>query len=279
MEKYLNYINSNLSKVVSSIDDDNPIKEYIDYVLFPGGKRIRPLLCLLTYNMYSNAIDEMIGLATSIELIHSYSLVHDDLPCMDDDDYRRGKPSLHKKFGQAQAVLTGDALLNLAFEIAIEDILNSDEDIYIAKLRALKTIANGAGLNGMVYGQVLDIEGDTKDYSDLEFMYSKKTGDLIASSILAPAIVAEISDLEFQELKTFSKNLGLLFQLRDDIRDYEEDKEAGKQTIISNYNKEDAYKILYDHDDLCRKSINTLSSDFSRQVDGINELLDKLVEI
>ncbi len=189
----------------------------MSYSLFAGGKRLRPILLLASYNTFAANKEKVLKTAAALEMIHTYSLVHDDLPAMDDDDYRRGKLTNHKKFDEATAILAGDALLTYAFElIANDDLLNENEKVFI-----ISSLATASGPEGMVAGQILDMEGETKSLTleELETIHVLKTGRLINFAIISGAFLANASDEQLKHLEEFAYYLGLIFQVQDDILD------------------------------------------------------------
>ncbi|KOA20936.1 farnesyl diphosphate synthase [Clostridium homopropionicum DSM 5847] len=193
------------------------IYDSMAYSVKVGGKRIRPTLMLYTYNMFKNDFNNILPIACALEMIHTYSLIHDDLPCMDNDDLRRGKPTNHKVFGEAIAVLAGDGLLNEAMSIMFNESLKGDKNV----LEACSIISNAAGVEGMIGGQIVDIisEGKLIDKDQLYYMHKCKTGALIKSSIVAGAILGGASKGEINILDEFGEKLGLIFQIKDDILD------------------------------------------------------------
>ena len=206
------------------------IYDAANYSLNVGGKRIRPILFMLVYNMYKGKDKEIIDMAAAIEMIHTYSLIHDDLPCMDNDDLRRGKPTNHKVYGENIAVLAGDALLNEAMILLMDFSIKNGKDALVAA----REIAYAAGADGMIGGQVVDIINEGKKISkeELNYMHLKKTGELIRASIVAGAILAEVDKSEIELLNKFGLNLGLAFQIKDDILDVTGDvKKLGKNTL------------------------------------------------
>ena len=213
------------------------------YSINAGGKRLRPALLLGTYNIFSREdLAGAVPYAASIEMIHTYSLIHDDLPSMDNDDLRRGKPSSHMVFGEAGAILAGDALLNSAIENILSDIL---KDCTEQKLRAATVIMNAAGSGGMIGGQVLDIEG-AADSESLRDMHSMKTGALIDASVAAGGILGGCSNDDEKALIAFADNLGCAFQIKDDILDVEGTSDAlGKPTGSDSRNDRVTYTSLY----------------------------------
>ena len=206
------------------------IYDAANYSLNVGGKRIRPILFMLVYNMYKGKDKEIIDMAAAIEMIHTYSLIHDDLPCMDNDDLRRGKPTNHKVYGENIAVLAGDALLNESMILLMDFSIKNGKDALVAA----REIAYAAGADGMIGGQVVDIINEGKKISkeELNYMHLKKTGELIRASIVAGAILAEVDKSEIELLNKFGLNLGLAFQIKDDILDVTGDvNKLGKNTL------------------------------------------------
>ena len=226
-------VNEYLNKII--IEKDNPQKiiyEAMNYSLLSGGKRLRPVLLIGAYELFRNDINKVLPFACAMEMIHAYSLIHDDLPAMDNDDYRRGKLSNHKKFGEANAILAGDALLNKAFETGLEAAINLNSE---NALKALKIIAESSGTEGMIGGQVADMEGvfNISSVEDLKYMYSLKTGAIIKSSIKAGAILAGASQDEIKALEIYAEKIGIAFQIEDDILDVVSTREKLGKTIGS----------------------------------------------
>ena len=211
------------------------IYDAASYSLNVGGKRIRPILFMLVYFMYKGEDKEIIDMAAAIEMIHTYSLIHDDLPCMDNDDLRRGKPTNHKVYGENIAVLAGDALLNEAMILLMDFSIKHGKDALVAA----REIAYAAGADGMIGGQVVDIinEGKRISKDELNYMHLKKTGELIRSSIVAGAILAEADKSEIDLLNKFGMNLGLAFQIKDDILDVTGDVEKLGKNTLADVNK------------------------------------------
>ncbi len=190
------------------------------YSLFAGGKRIRPILVLAAAEVAGgNARDAMFA-ACAVEMVHTYSLIHDDLPAMDDDDYRRGVPTCHRKFGEATAILAGDALLTLAFDVLSDS--GSDSNI-VAKVRIMMIheLARAAGWTGMVGGQQVDVasEGTEPDLPTLQYIHTHKTGAMIRCSVLLGGFASNADDALINSLRTYGERLGLAFQVVDDILD------------------------------------------------------------
>ena len=213
------------------------LTQSMQYSLQAGGKRIRPLLALTTCQELGCNVEKAYPIALALECIHTYSLIHDDLPCMDDDDLRRGKPSNHIIYGQAHATLSGDALNTLAFDILSDTNTNLDPNTC---LQVIAEIAKAAGYKGMVGGQALDLENENKSVSlsILESIHRHKTGKLIEASVVSGALVATIDANTISTLRTFGQAIGLAFQIADDILDVTQNsqtlgKNAGRLSSAS----------------------------------------------
>ncbi|MBF0196358.1 MAG: polyprenyl synthetase family protein [Planctomycetes bacterium] len=195
-------------------------QELIDYSLRAGSKRFRPVLMMTALEMMGKKVEETRNAAIAIECIHTYSLIHDDLPCMDDDDYRRGRLTSHKHFGEAQAVLAGDGLLTMAFELL--GTMNPDISGPL-----VVELARASGINGMVAGQVLDMEqtGQAGGIEDLLNIHNRKTGALISASLAMAGIIAQVSPDDLDRLRVLGLKIGLIFQVQDDILDMVADPE------------------------------------------------------
>jgi geranylgeranyl diphosphate synthase, type II len=215
-------------------EDNYPpvIFKALRYSLFAGGKRIRPILCLASAEAVGGDIGSILPVACALELIHTYSLIHDDLPAMDDDDYRRGRLTSHKVFGENMAILAGDALLTEAFHLMSDRGLM--ERIAPEKLiSVIHDVAGAAGCFGMVGGQVVDVqsEGEAVDTEVLNFIHTRKTGAMIAAAVKAGAALANAGEVELNALASYGRNIGLAFQIADDILNVEGDRKLmGKGT-------------------------------------------------
>jgi geranylgeranyl diphosphate synthase type II len=244
-KEYKQLLDSELRNLVNCLDAPPIIKEAMQYSLEAGGKRIRPLLIFATLDAYG--VTPLAGLqaACAIEMIHTYSLIHDDLPCMDDDDLRRGKPTNHKVFGEAVAVLAGDALLTYSFEVVgktPDEFISSEK-----KVRLIIEMAKAAGTEGMVGGQVADMLGEEKNLSleELEYIHVHKTGKILGFCVMAGAIIAGANEFELDTLSKFAYHLGLAFQIRDDILDVEGNVELiGKPVGSDTTNHKSTYPLL-----------------------------------
>ena len=213
-------------------EDFSSLWDAIEYSLLPGGKRIRPILALAAAEAVGGDEPTVLPFACAIEMIHAYSLIHDDLPCMDDDDLRRGKPSCHKEFGEAEAVLAGDALFTLAFELMTD--VSVWEDIYHHEaLEVIQRIARAAGPSGMAGGQSLDLLAENREVDEalLRLIHRNKTGALIRASVFTGARLSGADAGELEDLLAYAERIGLAFQIRDDLLDETGDAASlGKET-------------------------------------------------
>lgn len=217
MTKHIPMIDEQLQQLLTGGYSPISLRESMLYSVKAGGKRIRPLLVLAVLEDFGVQSADALKVASAVELIHTYSLIHDDLPCMDDDDYRRGQLTNHKVFGEATAVLAGDALQTAAF-----NILASLEHTSAEKALALvRLLAEASGAKGMVGGQILDMEGEKASLSleQLEEVHLHKTGALLAFCIEAGAILAGADENQIAQLRSYARNIGLAFQIKDDILD------------------------------------------------------------
>ena len=217
---YVRFIENELEKysLTGKTGLQDNVAKAMDYSLEAGGKRIRPVLVLAFCNMCGGDYKKAAAPAAAIEMIHTFSLIHDDLPCMDDDDFRRGKPSCHKQFDEATAVLAGDALAIRPFEIIAKSAELSDT----AKVKIIAELANSSGAEGMIGGQIIDIENEKRDVVDeenLHTMYLLKTGKLIKTSCVMGCIAAGADDEKIKYAEKYAECLGMAFQIIDDILD------------------------------------------------------------
>jgi farnesyl diphosphate synthase len=204
--------------------------EAMRYAALGGGKRLRPFLVVAGADLFGASKPQSVRVGAAIELVHAYSLVHDDLPCMDDDDLRRGRPTLHKRWDEATAVLAGDALLTLAFEALAHEATSADA---AARAELVAGLARAAGANGMVGGQMLDMLGETARFGEAEIVRLQrlKTGAMISFSAEAGAILGRASEADRTSLRLFAHDLGLAFQIADDLLDHRgEAAQVGKKT-------------------------------------------------
>jgi len=258
------------------------IHKAMRYSVFAGGKRIRPILCLEAAAMFSENPVAAVSTGCALEFIHTYSLIHDDLPALDNDDFRRGKPTCHKVFGEAIAILAGDALLTLAFQTLAFVPVEPQR-----RLNILATIAQAAGTDrGMIGGQVADLEAEKKtpDVGTLEYIHRSKTAALIRASIVAGGIAGGATIEDVERLKCFGENIGWAFQVVDDILDVEESsavlgKTAGKDQAQQKATYPALYGILQSRDiaaDLAAKALSELDY-YGERASRLRELAQFLV--
>jgi geranylgeranyl diphosphate synthase type II len=258
------------------------IHKAMRYSVFAGGKRIRPILCLEAAAMFSENPVAAVSAGCALEFIHTYSLIHDDLPALDNDDFRRGKPTCHKVFGEAIAILAGDALLTLAFQTLAFVPVEPQR-----RLNILATIAQAAGTDrGMIGGQVADLEAERKtpDVGTLEYIHRSKTAALIRASIVAGGIAGGATNEDVERLKCFGENIGWAFQVVDDILDVEESsavlgKTAGKDQAQQKATYPALYGILQSRDiaaDLAAKALSELDF-YGERASRLRELAQFLV--
>ena len=222
---YRERVNSVLESLLP--DDDSILTKAIRYSVLSGGKRLRPLLVYLSSELGKSTSEAQDLVSCAVELIHCYSLIHDDLPSMDDDSLRRGLPTCHKKFGEAIAILAGDALQPMAYSL----LINSNEIEDKLKIKLVALLSKACGQNGMVEGQILDIS-DNKSISleELDYMHSKKTGSLIKTCLEMGGLISYLQVNDINLLKEYGEKIGLAFQIRDDIIDLESPSEVSGKT-------------------------------------------------
>lgn len=220
LQYYIDLTNEHLKDYFNMDEGYNQtVIESMKYSLFAGGKRLRPILSLASYHMFRDDIEEVMPYACGIEMIHTYSLIHDDLPAMDNDDYRRGKLTNHKVYNEGIAILAGDGLLNYSFEIMLENAIKQ-KDIY-KHIDAIRAISNSSGIHGMIGGQVVDLESEDKiiDKEMLDYIHLNKTAALITTSLKVGAMIAGAKEVDIRNMEEVGLNLGLAFQIKDDILD------------------------------------------------------------
>jgi len=243
VDEYVALIEKELSKRLYKVENgQNYVRDAMNYSLSNGGKRIRPILVLEFCRLCGGNIDDAMNFACAIEMIHTYSLIHDDLPCMDNDDFRRGKPSCHKAYGEEYALLAGDGLLTLAFETAL---LDGNGVLPENKIRAVRTLASLAGIGGMVGGQVLDLQAENTapDYDKIKTIDSLKTGALIKAAVLLGCFAANVTDeAKLAAAQKYAECIGFAFQIVDDILDVTSDTETLGKPVGSDIKNE---KVTY----------------------------------
>ena len=282
------YVNSVIEKYLpEETGFQKTIFEAMNYSVQAGGKRLRPILMEETFKLFGGEGDVIKPFMAGIEMIHTYSLVHDDLPAMDNDEYRRGKKTTHAKFGEAMGILAGDALLNYAYETVSEAFTVEPQNPRIGK--AFAVFAKKAGVFGMVGGQVVDVESEKKPEVEitrekLDFIYKLKTGALIECSMMVGAILAGASDEDVKKIEQIASKIGLAFQIQDDILDVTSSLEVlGKPIGSDEKNSKMTYvafegleKSAVDVDRISREACNELKS-FNRNDEFLQNLFVYLI--
>ncbi|MDX9872088.1 MAG: polyprenyl synthetase family protein [Clostridia bacterium] len=247
------------------------IHESVSYSIFAGGKRLRPILCLAGAEALGGDSSELLPVACALEMIHTYSLVHDDLPAMDDDDYRRGKPTNHKVFGEGIAVLAGDALLTLAFEVLAAYGMRVKEEKRSQVLAVIQEIARAAGAFGMIGGQAVDLQSEGKkiESATLEYIHRHKTGALFTAAVRAGALLSQATEHQLAALSRYAENFGLAFQITDDLLDIEGSAEViGKPVGSDIRNEKVTYPSLYGLENTKRLAAETIE----KAVEALSDL-------
>ena len=258
--------------------EDSLMFRAMRYAVLPGGKRFRPLLSLSSGEYFGASQDMLLPFACALELIHNYSLVHDDLPLMDDDDFRRGQPSCHKAFGEDVALLAGDGLLTLAFEVIAQAPVG--DSLLSRKDQVLKEISRQAGAKGMIGGQLMDISLSREDLTEdtIHELMLKKTGGLITASVKTGAILGGADGPELEAVVEYGRNIGLAFQVRDDIHDSGEENQDGqpfRPNYVSLFGLETSKKRLKDFVEAARNTLNEASI----ESEELHWLASKLLEL
>lgn len=248
------------------------IFEAMNYSVRAGGKRLRPILMEETYHMFGGSSAVIEPFMAAIEMIHTYSLVHDDLPAMDNDEYRRGKKTTHAVYGEAMGILAGDALLNLAYETAAKAFGMEVADTRVA--RAFAVLAKKAGVYGMVGGQVVDVESEKSDdcsitREKLDFIYRLKTGALIESSMMIGAILAGASSDEVSRVEQIAAKLGLAFQIQDDVLDVTSTLEVLGKPVGSDEKNNKATYVTFEGLDKAVSDVERISKEAEEQLDDL----------
>ena len=282
-EEDLQLVDAALQRLLPALaTPPSSIHEAMRYSVFAGGKRIRPILCLEAARIFSPNVDPALHPGCAIEFIHTYSLIHDDLPALDNDDLRRGKPTCHKKFGEALAILAGDALLTLAFETIGATPVSPD-----LRVKMLTEVAASAGtVNGMVGGQVADLEAEGKGAGPetLEYIHRSKTAALIRAAVTAGALCAGAPEEDVKRLRHFGETIGWAFQVTDDILDVEESsaalgKTAGKDIAQQKATYPSVFGLEHSHqiaNDLSSQAINDLAP-YAARADRLRQIAHFLV--
>ena len=266
LKEYQEIVNKELEKYLRKNEcPEKVLNDSMEYSLMAGGKRLRPILVLATYKLFNNDIEKCMPYAVAIEMVHNFSLIHDDLPGIDNDDFRHGKPTNHKKFNEATAILAGDGLLNYAYIVISKDLKDMKEISNKIKVFNEFSIA----VDRMIAGEYVDTELEGKEISKetLEYIHKNKTGALLKLCVRMGAILANASNKDISKLTNYAEKIGLAFQIKDDILSEEgneeilgkpvgNDKEMGKCTYISQYGLEKSKEIL---DQITKEAIEELN--------------------
>lgn len=283
MQRKMDLINQQLNEIYTeNMALNKDLAKAMNYSLMAGGKRIRPILIMAAVDALGVDGEKFLRLSTSIEFIHAYSLIHDDLPAMDNDDYRRGKLTNHKVFGEALAILAGDALLTMAFEIIATD-KNVDAE---TKVKIITEMSKAAGAEGMVGGQVIDMQSENKkiDIQTLKQMHAAKTGALFCAAIRSGAILAGADEKQLANLTEYARQFGLAFQITDDILDVVGDeKTIGKPVGSDEKNHKSTYVTLGSLESakaLAQEAVDKAKAslvDFGENAEFLRALVDYLI--
>lgn len=256
LKEYQNIVNKELEKYIKKEKcPEEILNNSMEYSLMAGGKRLRPILAIATYKLFKHDYEKIIPYAVALEMVHNFSLIHDDLPGIDNDDFRHGKPTNHKQFNEATAILAGDGLLTNAFIVISNDLKESAPEELSNKIQVFNEFANS--IDRMIAGEYIDTEFEGKQITEqlLEYIHINKTGAFLRYSVRMGAILANANQDELDKLTKYSENIGLAFQIKDDILSEEgdeavlgkpvgNDKEMGKCTYVSKYGLQGAKDIL-----------------------------------
>lgn len=273
LQQKVEHINNVLEKFLPAEEGKQRIIfEAMNYSVRAGGKRLRPMLMEETYHMFGGSSAVIEPFMAAIEMIHTYSLVHDDLPAMDNDEYRRGKKTTHAVYGEAMGILAGDALLNMAYETAAKAFDMEVADARVA--RAFTVLAKKAGVYGMVGGQVVDVESEKSDdcpitREKLDFIYRLKTGALIESSMMIGAILAGASSDEVSRVEQIAAKLGLAFQIQDDVLDVTSTLEVLGKPVGSDEKNNKATYVTFEGLDKAVSDVERISKEAEEQLDDL----------
>ncbi len=256
LKKYQEIVNKHLEEYINKEKcPEELLNQSVEYSLMAGGKRLRPILVIATYELFKKDIETCMSYAIALEMIHNFSLIHDDLPGIDNDDFRHGKPTNHKQFNEATAILAGDRLLNNAYIVISEELKKSEKEELPKKIKILEEFSKA--VNQMIVGEFVDTEFEGKQISEkyLEYIHKNKTGALIILAVRMGAMLANASEEDLKRLTSYAEKIGLAFQIKDDILSEEgnqeilgkpvgNDKRLEKCTYVSKYGLEKAKEIL-----------------------------------
>ena len=280
LKKYQEQVNNELEKYSGKKDvPEKILNNSMEYSLMAGGKRLRPILVIATYEIFGKNINKCIPYAVAIEMVHNFSLIHDDLPGIDNDDFRHGKPTNHKKFNEATAILAGDGLLNQAYIVISEDLIKSESEELKNKLKVFNEFSTA--VDRMIAGEYIDTEYEGKQITDeyLEYIHKNKTGALLKLCVRMGAILANANEKDLEKLTKYAEKIGLAFKIKDDILSQEgneeilgkpvgNDKELEKCTYVSKYGLQGAKKIL---EEITKEAIEELK-EYGDRAEFLREL-------
>ena len=269
IEKYCDVVNTELMEYIPEANDgQRDVTKAMRYSLSNGGKRLRPIFVLEFCRMCGGDVNKALPYACAIEYIHTYSLIHDDLPCMDNDDMRRGKPSCHKMYGEATALLAGDALLTHAFEICSASELSDSQN-----LRAVSLLSQNAGVGGMIGGQVIDLKYEQSDpsISDILTVHRLKTGALISAACILGCIAAGADDEKIALASRYAYMIGTAFQIRDDLLDIMGDEEKLGKPVGSDADNDKTTYVTLVGADRAQQDVKTLTDKAIEILDSFGE--------
>ena len=280
LKNYQEQVNNELEKYSGKKDvPEKILNNSMEYSLMAGGKRLRPILVIATYEIFGKNINKCIPYAVAIEMVHNFSLIHDDLPGIDNDDFRHGKPTNHKKFNEATAIFAGDGLLNQAYIVISEDLIKSESEELKNKLKVFNEFSTA--VDRMIAGEYIDTEYEGKQITDeyLEYIHKNKTGALLKLCVRMGAILANANEKDLEKLTKYAEKIGLAFQIKDDILSEEgneeilgkpvgNDKELEKCTYVSKYGLQGAKKIL---EEITKEAIEELK-EYGDRAEFLREL-------
>ena len=280
LKNYQEQVNNELEKYSGKKDvPEKILNNSMEYSLMAGGKRLRPILVIATYEIFGKNINKCIPYAVAIEMVHNFSLIHDDLPGIDNDDFRHGKPTNHKKFNEATAILAGDGLLNQAYIVISEDLIKSESEELKNKLKVFNEFSTA--VDRMIAGEYIDTEYEGKQITDeyLEYIHKNETGALLKLCVRMGAILANANEKDLEKLTKYAEKIGLAFQIKDDILSEEgneeilgkpvgNDKELEKCTYVSKYGLQGAKKIL---EEITKEAIEELK-EYGDRAEFLREL-------
>ena len=279
-------VNEALIGILNHSGHTGRIRQAMEYSLMAGGKRLRPILCMAACESVGGRVSQVMDAACALEMIHTYSLIHDDLPAMDNDELRRGQPTCHMKFDEATAILAGDALLTLAFEVSAK-FPNNSPALAVKRLQVIRSIAHAAGFQGMIEGQMQDMasEGARLSPNALETLHALKTGALIEASVYVGSCLGEADSHQIEQLCTYARRIGLAFQVVDDILNIEGNPAIlGKAVGTDAHRSKNTYPALLGLENsrifsrrLVDEALNALDN-FDNRADPLRALAQYIVE-